>query len=67
MRRPSRAQTGCEGTLWLVDPFHLSRISWLNATRRAARSAPRDRSLQERRNRVGRLVVVKRVPGESGS
>jgi len=28
-----------EGTLWLVDPFHLSRISWLNATRRAAHRA----------------------------
>lgn len=30
-----------EGTLWLIDPFHLSRLRAINATRRAAHRAVR--------------------------
>lgn len=30
-----------EGTLWLIDPFHLSRVRAINATRRAAHRAVR--------------------------
>jgi cephalosporin hydroxylase len=28
-----------DGTLYLVDPFHLSRMTWINSLRRAARAA----------------------------
>jgi predicted O-methyltransferase YrrM len=28
-----------EGTLYLIDPFHLSRFRWINAQRRAAKTA----------------------------
>ena len=28
-----------EGTLFLIDPFHLSRLPWMNCQRRAARAA----------------------------
>jgi hypothetical protein len=28
-----------DGTLYLVDPFHLGRMTWINSLRRAARAA----------------------------
>jgi predicted O-methyltransferase YrrM len=31
-----------DGTLYLIDPFHLSRVRWLNCQRRAARVAVSD-------------------------
>jgi predicted O-methyltransferase YrrM len=41
------------GTLWLVDPFHLSRMRYINATRRAAH-----RVVESCRN--GRVVWIER-------
>lgn len=34
-----REAMSSDGTLYLIDPFHLSRIHWINATRRVAESA----------------------------
>lgn len=34
-----REAMAADGTLYLIDPFHLSRIQWLNAPKRAARAA----------------------------
>jgi hypothetical protein len=34
-----REVMAADGTLYLIDPFHLSRFRWLNTQRRAARSA----------------------------
>jgi len=34
-----REAMSAEGTLWLIDPFHLSRERWFNATKRAAHRA----------------------------
>lgn len=35
----AREVMGSDGTMYLIDPFHLSRIPWLNTLRRAAGSA----------------------------
>jgi len=34
-----RQQMSSEGTLYLIDPFHLSRVKWINSQRRAAGAA----------------------------
>jgi predicted O-methyltransferase YrrM len=47
-----------DGTLYLIDPFHLSRVSWINAQRRAAGAAVG-------RSRNGQVVWIKKFSSDA--
>jgi predicted O-methyltransferase YrrM len=47
-----------EGTLWLVDPFHLGRRRWINAMKRAAHRAVTG-------SRNGRVVWIEKFSSEA--
>jgi hypothetical protein len=42
-----------DGTLYLIDPFHLSRFRWINAQRRAARMAVS-------RSKLGKVIWIEK-------
>lgn len=46
------------GTLWLIDPFHLSRMRWINAMKRAAH-----RVVESSKN--GRVVWIERFSADA--
>jgi predicted O-methyltransferase YrrM len=49
-----RRAMAAEGTLYLIDPFHLSRIKWINSARRAAGAAVS-------RSRNGKVVWIEKL------
>jgi hypothetical protein len=48
-----REVMGSDGTLYLIDPFHLSRFRWINAQRRAAKMAVSS-------SKLGKVIWIER-------